>query len=64
MTTGTDAFGTEVAGEAGILAAILEEHPAAIYRAAIVADAGLAIGNVAYHPTLRLTPPTIQLRPA
>ena len=38
MTAGADAFGTEVAGEAGILAAILEEHPAAIYRAAIAAN--------------------------
>ena len=52
MTAGADAFGTEVAGEAGILAAVLEEHPAAIYRAAIVADAGLAIGYAAHYPTL------------
>ena len=55
MLAMADAFGLEVAGEAGILAAILEEYPAAVYRAAIVADAGLAIGNTAHDPTL-LTP--------
>ena len=55
MLAMADAFGLEVTGEAGILAAILEEYPAAIYRAAIVADAGLAIGNTAHDPTL-LTP--------
>lgn len=46
------AFGLEVAGEAGILAAILEEYPAAVYRATIVAYAGLAIGNAKHYPTL------------
>ena len=50
-----DAFGLEVTGEAGILAAILEEYPSAVYRATIVADAGLAIGNAKHYPTL-LTP--------
>lgn len=55
MLAMADAFGLEVAGEAGILAAILEEYPAAVYRAAIVADAGFAIANANNHLPL-LTP--------
>lgn len=61
MLAMADAFGLEVAGEAGILAAILEEYPAAVYRAAVVVDAGFAIANANNHLPL-LAPRTAAYR--